>query len=103
MAIRHTVTAGVERDFTENDYLWTGDINVDIYADDCTFTDPTISFKGLATFQRNLESLRWFIDRLVDKYNVELYSCELDEEACKVVASWRMTGAEPSPVVPCYK
>lgn len=79
-------------DFTENDFLWTGDINVDIYADDCTFTDPTISFKGLSTFQRNLKSLRWFIDRLVDKYKVELYSCKLEEESCQVVATWRMTG-----------
>jgi hypothetical protein len=39
-------------------YLWTGDIDPALYAGDCLFTDPTLSFRGLATFRRNLVGLR---------------------------------------------
>jgi hypothetical protein len=37
--------AGVQADFTENGYLWTGEITASLYDADCTFTDPTLSFK----------------------------------------------------------
>lgn len=82
----------MRRDFTDNCYLWTGEISAEIYARDCVFTDPTLSFQGLATFQRNLASLRPVIDRLLADTGVELFSCTLDEHAGAVVAEWRMTG-----------
>jgi hypothetical protein len=37
--------AGVRGDFTERGYLWTGDISAELYDRDCTFTDPTLSFR----------------------------------------------------------
>ena len=40
---------GVRADYEERMYLWTGDIDPNLYDEDCTFTDPTLSFKGLAT------------------------------------------------------
>jgi hypothetical protein len=86
------VYAGIRADFSESSYLWTGEISEDLYDAQCRFTDPTLSFTGVDTFKRNLSSLRWFIDRLVQDYSIELYSCELDENNTCVVATWRMTG-----------
>lgn len=86
------VLAGVQYDFTDGCYLWTGEISTHIYDDACVFTDPTLSFTGLSTFQRNLASLAPLIERLLSSRSIELRSCELlDAESC-VVARWRMTG-----------
>ena len=45
----------ISREFTEAKYLWTGDITPEMYDLFCTFTDPTLSFVGLETFERNLK------------------------------------------------
>ena len=47
-----TLAADIAREFTEAKYLWTGDINPEMYDLYCTFTDPTLSFAGLETFQK---------------------------------------------------
>ena len=82
---------GIEGDYTRC-YLWTGDIDPLLYDARCTFTDPTLSFKGLKTFQKNLANLRPIIDRFVKEYSVDLYSCVLDETRSEVNARWRMVG-----------
>ena len=38
---------GVREDYEVREYLWTGDIDATLYDEDCVFTDPTLSFKGL--------------------------------------------------------
>ena len=58
----------------------------------CTFTDPTLSFVGLETFETNLRNLQPFLTALVRDADVELFACELDEPSRRVRASWRMTG-----------
>ena len=51
---------GLRADFEENEYLWSGKITAELYDEDCVFTDPTLSFTGLATFERNLaQKTRW--------------------------------------------
>ena len=90
----------ISREFTEAKYLWTGDITPEMYDLFCTFTDPTLSFVGLETFERNLKNLQPVLRRLVRDSDVELYACELageDESGGgggdgRVRASWRMTG-----------
>ncbi len=44
--------AGVRGDFTERGYLWTGDISAELYDRDCTFTDPTLSFRRASLARR---------------------------------------------------
>lgn len=83
---------GVRADYEERMYLWTGDIDENLYDEDCTFTDPTLSFEGLATFQRNLAALQPILTTVVKSPLVELYGCELDESCNEVRASWRMKG-----------
>ena len=58
---------GIRADFEERQYLWSGDIDLELYDEDCTFTDPTISFEGLSKFQSNMRSLTPIIDVLVPK------------------------------------
>lgn len=81
---------GVRADYVERMYLWTGDIDPDLYDEDCVFTDPTLSFRGLATFQRNLANLQPVLKALVKDPGIDLFSCELDTVSNQVQATWRM-------------
>ena len=56
---------GLRRDFVEKEYLWSGQITAELYDEACVFTDPTLSFKGLSTFEANLENLDPWINRFV--------------------------------------
>ena len=84
---------GIRADFEERQYLWSGDIDLELYDEDCTFTDPTISFKGLSKFLSNMRSLNPIVDALVQK---ERRRCILQdiklEETGEVIAKWRMVG-----------
>lgn len=84
------LVSGIEADYRRC-YLWTGDIDPGLYAGDCLFTDPTLSFRGLAAFRRNLANLRPFIDTLVTEYRVDLREVTLDSPS-QVQARWRMVG-----------
>lgn len=84
--------AGLREDFAQQ-YLFTGLIDPNLYDDDCVFTDPTLSFTGLATFERNLASLRPVLDAVLGETAVDLYSLEASRASDSVVASWRMSGA----------
>lgn len=74
-------------------YLFTGDINFSIYDEDCKFTDPTISFRGLSTFKRNINAIRPLLDNFLLDRQVILYSCKIsDDYNDKIVATWKMSG-----------
>lgn len=82
-------------EFRVNEYLWTGNIDVDLFSLRCVFTDPTLSFTGLETFRDNLESLQPSLRRIAPegKRRVELRECGKDEDSDDVVvAKWRMVG-----------
>ena len=90
---------GLRRDFVENEYLWSGKIDPELYDEDAIFTDPTLSFSGLATFEKNLENLDPWIERFVppSQRSVELKSLRLLEEEegggePVIEAEWRMLG-----------
>jgi len=88
------VLAGLRTDFEENEYLWSGRITAELYDEDCTFTDPTLSFAGLSTFERNLANLDPWIERFVPPTarSVELKSLRLVDDGAAVEAEWRMLG-----------
>lgn len=69
-----------------------GNIDASLYDPDCVFTDPTLSFKGLDTFQRNVANLRPILNRLVPDGACDLFGIDLEEGACEVCARWRMYG-----------
>ena len=83
----------IRADFEERQYLWTGDIDLEIYDEQCEFTDPTISFKGLSSFRSNMKSLTPIIEALVPRKERRclLRSLESQEDG-SVTAKWRMQG-----------
>ena len=87
------VLDGLRRDFVENEYLWSGRITPELYDEDCVFTDPTLTFSGLSTFEANLANLDPYIERFVPPAGraVELDSLELADDGA-VEARWRMVG-----------
>lgn len=82
---------GLRADF-DNAYLFTGSITPELYDEECVFTDPTLSFKGLGTFQRNLAALGPILDTLIGERTVDLYSTTVDLDTSCVWAEWRMRG-----------
>ena len=88
------ILAGLQRDFVENEYLWSGKITPELYDEECVFRDPTLSFAGLSTFESNLENLDPYIERFVPAATrrCELKSIQLLEDGEAVVAEWRMVG-----------
>lgn len=63
---------GIKSDFARG-YLFSGNISSHLYDQDCSFTDPTLSFQGLQQFKRNIESLKPLIDTFVTDNMVILY------------------------------
>jgi hypothetical protein len=85
------VFQGIRDDF-KNGYLFSGAIDSEIYAEDCVFTDPTLSFRGLSTFERNIAAIQPLLDKFIGDTTVVLYSLKKDEENNQVKAVWRMSG-----------
>ncbi|KAJ1423925.1 hypothetical protein B484DRAFT_449940, partial [Ochromonadaceae sp. CCMP2298] len=81
----------IKGDF-DRGYLFSGDIDPEVYTEDCSFTDPTISFTGLSTFERNIAALKPILDRFVGERGVDLRTLELDTKQQDVTAAWRMSG-----------
>jgi len=82
---------GLRQDFARG-YLFSGDIDANLYDENCVYTDPTLSFKGLSTFQRNIRSLKPLIDLFVGDNLVTLYSLD-QKQPNQVTAKWRMEGS----------
>ncbi|KAH8049642.1 DUF2358-containing protein [Aureococcus anophagefferens] len=72
------VKEGLAVDFG-NEYLWSGKITPELYDEDCVFTDPTLSFAGLRTFEANLANLDFWIESLVPegRRRVDLFDLAL--------------------------
>lgn len=58
----------------EREYFLSGDLDLLIYAEDCTFSDPFVSFQGRDRFVENLENLSAF----VTSYSAKPLSYDVD-------------------------
>ncbi|KAL3649720.1 hypothetical protein CASFOL_006123 [Castilleja foliolosa] len=72
----------------EKAYFVTGLFTSAIYAEDCTFEDPTIKFQGTELYARNLRLLTPFFDNP----SIHLIKIEtgIDSEKEFIVGSWRL-------------
>lgn len=85
----------IQKDYTVNNYLWTGNIDTSAFVPDCTFTDPTLSFVGVDKFIENVGNLVPVVNFLLGKeqYNKsDLLDITLNEEQKYVETRWNMVG-----------
>ena len=47
----------IKLEYTQNNYLWTGNIDTSSFVSNCTFTDPTLSFVGVDKYVTNVGNL----------------------------------------------
>mmetsp|Transcript_24764 Transcript_24764/g.39220 ORF Transcript_24764/g.39220 Transcript_24764/m.39220 type:complete len:236 (-) Transcript_24764:249-956(-) len=74
---------GLKKDY-ENNYFLTGAINEDLYDEQCTFVDPTLSFTGLQLWKRNISNLKQFFI----EPNIELIDIKLEKNVNGIRARW---------------
>ena len=67
----------IRKDYEERNYLWTGDLDLDCFCQECTFTDPTISFTGIDKFKENTQNLVPIVEAFAEDYRSELLSISL--------------------------
>jgi hypothetical protein len=107
----------IRNDYVERNYLWTGDLDIDCFFNDCVFADPTISFVGTDKFTENTQNLVPLVEKFAENYKSELLSITLgnnvnnndsdndkhitntstsegnDEDGMFVESRWRMVGS----------
>jgi Uncharacterized conserved protein (DUF2358) len=82
----------IRNDYTANNYLWTGNLDVSAFDPQCTFQDPTLSFRGTEKFVRNVRNLRPVVEAVVTACRSDLLSIRLNEEDGYVQTRWNMVG-----------
>lgn len=84
----------LRNDYTERNYLWTGDLDLDCFTDDCRFTDPTLTFIGTKKFRENTQNLVPVVTALVslEKAQSVLLSIEDRPHEGYVTTRWNMVG-----------
>ena len=90
----------VEEDYTVNNYLWTGDIHLPAFEEDCVFSDPTLKFTGTQKFVSNVKNLVPIVDFLTEKDKLgsgsgprsDLLDITINEKEQYVQSRWNMVG-----------
>ncbi|OVA05458.1 Protein of unknown function DUF2358 [Macleaya cordata] len=72
----------------ENAYFLTGNFTSAIYAEDCTFEDPTIKFRGKDLYSRNLKLLVPFFD--CPSLTLQQIEKGVSSETNFVLATWKL-------------
>jgi len=83
----------LQQDYTKSNYLWTGNLDLDCFAPNCLFEDPTISFRGTEQYRTNTQNLIPWIDRFFDTTTTQsiLVSSHLTEDYFET--RWNMVGS----------
>jgi Uncharacterized conserved protein (DUF2358) len=86
----------IRDDYTINNYLWTGNIDLAAFEKDCRFTDPTLSFVGTDKFVSNVQNLRPIVDSLIQPpggcCRSDLLDICIHEKENYVQTRWNMVG-----------
>ena len=84
----------IRDDYIVNNYLWTGNIDLSAFQEDCQFTDPTLTFTGRDKFVSNVSNLRPIVDSLIEPGGCasNLLDISLNEEEGYVQSRWNMYG-----------
>ena len=84
----------IREDYTVNNYLWTGKIDLSSFDDQCRFTDPTLSFTGTDQFVNNIQNLRPIVDKLISPgaCRSDLLDIQLVKKESYIQSRWNMIG-----------
>ena len=84
----------IREDYTVNNYLWTGNIDLSSFDDQCRFTDPTLAFTGTDQFVNNIQNLRPIVDNLVNSgaCSSNLLDIKLIKAESYIKSRWNMIG-----------
>lgn len=85
----------IEEDYTRKNYLWTGDIHLPAFEEDCRFTDPTLSFRGTKQFVKNVKNLVPIVNWLTRDgtgCRSDLLDISLNEKDQYIQTRWNMVG-----------
>ena len=84
----------IRDDYIVNNYLWTGNIDLSAFQEDCQFTDPTLTFTGRDKFVSNVSNLRPIVDSLIEPGGCasNLLDISLNEDEGYVQSRWNMVG-----------
>jgi hypothetical protein len=82
----------IREDYVERNYLWTGDIDLACFEENCRFTDPTISFESRDTFVQNTENLKFLVDRLTKEGGTRSDLLDIRFTDDYVESRWNMVG-----------
>jgi Uncharacterized conserved protein (DUF2358) len=81
-------------DYTINNYLWTGNIDLAAFEKDCRFADPTLLFVGTDKFVSNVQNLRPIVNSLIQPGGCrsDLLDIAINEKDNYVQSRWNMVG-----------
>lgn len=85
----------IRNDYTQNNYLWTGNLDTSAFVSNCTFTDPTLSFVGVDKFVENVGNLVPVVNYLLGDEQLsrsELLDIKLNDEEKYIETRWNMVG-----------
>ena len=84
----------IRDDYVVHNYLWTGQLDLACFQENCTFTDPTLSFQGLATYETNIQNLVPLVERFCTNTQSILFDIQLNDELLQpyIQTRWNMKG-----------
>ena len=85
----------IRNEYTQNNYLWTGNLDTSSFVSNCTFTDPTLSFVGVDKYIDNVGNLVPVVNFLLgeEQYSKsDLLNISINEEEQYVETRWNMVG-----------
>jgi hypothetical protein len=81
----------IRLDYTKNNYLWTGNLDISSFLSNCTFTDPTLTFVGVEKYIDNVGNLVPVVNFLLgdeQSSRSALMSITLNEKEKYVETRW---------------
>jgi hypothetical protein len=85
----------IKLEYTQNNYLWTGNIDTSSFVSNCTFTDPTLSFVGVDKYVTNVGNLVPIVEYALGTEQISnstLLDIELYKDKGYIQTRWNMIG-----------
>ena len=85
----------IQKEYTQNNYLWTGNIDTSSFVPNCTFTDPTLSFVGVDKYVQNVGNLVPIVEYALGEEQISnstLLDITLEKDKGYIQTRWNMIG-----------